>query len=364
MKKTLATILLTLLIALPCFGAPPVPIQPGGSFLGGTLTSELITAASATGGAGFNLPHGTAPSSPANGDVWTTTAGIYVRVNGSTVGPLIATSTGASISGTPAQYQWGEWVNATTIKGTAVTASKVVCTDANGSPVACTNSFTFPAIAAAGDVIVGSGAGAATVITKGANSSIFGVNSAGTLGFYTSILIDNSAAQFKDATDATKLWTISPVNFGTGVDFTFSPYVASDLSWSPTISAAGISTGVLFVEVDGHTDSTNLTAANVSRTFINSYDRAGAATLTLPAAAAGYSFVAIVGTQHNSLWKIQRAGSDTIYWDSGGTLTAGKTYFGETNQAVGSRVSCSTFRTGASAYSWLCGVVSGTWTTD
>jgi len=107
---------------------------------------------------------------------------------------------GASISGTPAQYQWGEWVNATTIKGTAVTASKVVCTDANGSPVACTNSFTFPAIAAAGDVIVGSGAGAATVITKGANSSIFGVNSAGTLGFYTSILIDDSAAQFKSAT--------------------------------------------------------------------------------------------------------------------------------------------------------------------
>ena len=45
----------------------------------------------------------------------------------------------SSISGTPAQYQWGEWVNATTIKGTAVTGSKVVCTDANGSPVACTN---------------------------------------------------------------------------------------------------------------------------------------------------------------------------------------------------------------------------------
>jgi len=216
---------------------------------------------------------------------------------------------GASISGTPAQYQWGEWVNATTIKGTAVTASKVVCTDANGSPTACTNSFTFPAIAAAGDVIVGSGAGAATVITKGANSSIFGVDSDGNLGFYSSI--------------------------------------------SPK-----------FVEVDGHTDSTVLTAANLSRTFINSFGRTGAATLTLPAAAAGYSAVFIVGTQHNSLWKIQRAGSDTIYWDSGGTLTAGKTYFGETNQAVGSRVSCSTFRTGASAYSWLCGVVSGTWSTD
>lgn len=42
-----------------------------------------------------------------------------------------------SISGTPAQYYWAEWVNGTTVKGTAVTASKPVCTDANGSPAVC-----------------------------------------------------------------------------------------------------------------------------------------------------------------------------------------------------------------------------------
>lgn len=43
------------------------------------------------------------------------------------------------ISGTPAQYYWAEWTDSNTIKGTAVTGSKVVCTDANGSPTACTN---------------------------------------------------------------------------------------------------------------------------------------------------------------------------------------------------------------------------------
>lgn len=42
-------------------------------------------------------------------------------------------------TGTPAQYQWAEWSDADTLKGTAVTGSKVVCTDANGSPTACTN---------------------------------------------------------------------------------------------------------------------------------------------------------------------------------------------------------------------------------
>lgn len=58
----------------------------------GTLTAQhfglLLTVASASGTSGLRLPHGAAPSSPVNGDVWTTTAGIFVRVNGATVGPL------------------------------------------------------------------------------------------------------------------------------------------------------------------------------------------------------------------------------------------------------------------------------------
>ncbi len=54
-----------------------------------TLAGPLTTVASATGGAGLNLPAGAAPTSPSNGDVWTTSAGIYVRINGTTVGPLI-----------------------------------------------------------------------------------------------------------------------------------------------------------------------------------------------------------------------------------------------------------------------------------
>lgn len=34
------------------------------------------------------IMHGVAPSAPVDGDIWTTTAGLYVRVNGVTVGPL------------------------------------------------------------------------------------------------------------------------------------------------------------------------------------------------------------------------------------------------------------------------------------
>jgi len=41
-----------------------------------------------TAGASITVPHGTAPSSPVDGDIWTTTAGLFVRINGVTVGPL------------------------------------------------------------------------------------------------------------------------------------------------------------------------------------------------------------------------------------------------------------------------------------
>lgn len=51
-----------------------------------TVAGVLTTVASAAGGAGLNLPHGAAPTSPVNGDLWTTSAGgLYARINGVTV---------------------------------------------------------------------------------------------------------------------------------------------------------------------------------------------------------------------------------------------------------------------------------------
>jgi hypothetical protein len=38
-----------------------------------------------TAAASINLPHGVAPTSPVNGDMWTTTSGAFARVNGATV---------------------------------------------------------------------------------------------------------------------------------------------------------------------------------------------------------------------------------------------------------------------------------------
>jgi hypothetical protein len=53
--------------------------------------------ASASGGASINIPHGTAPSAPVNGDCWTTTSGMFCRINGSTIGPFNSVSGGGGL---------------------------------------------------------------------------------------------------------------------------------------------------------------------------------------------------------------------------------------------------------------------------
>lgn len=49
-----------------------------------TLAQSLITTASVTGGSGFRVPHGTAPTSPVDGDLWSTTTTLNFRLNGVT----------------------------------------------------------------------------------------------------------------------------------------------------------------------------------------------------------------------------------------------------------------------------------------
>jgi hypothetical protein len=71
---------------------------------GATFTGRINAVASSTSQASIRLPHGAAPTTPANGDIWTTTSGMYVRVAGATVGPLspaTATPTATTVSFTP-----------------------------------------------------------------------------------------------------------------------------------------------------------------------------------------------------------------------------------------------------------------------
>lgn len=49
-----------------------------------TLTGRVDTSASTTSSAGIRIPHGTAPTTPTNGDLWTTSSGAFVQINGAT----------------------------------------------------------------------------------------------------------------------------------------------------------------------------------------------------------------------------------------------------------------------------------------
>lgn len=84
---------------------------------GTTFTGRVDTVLSATSGAGFNLPHGAAPTSPINGDLWTTTSGLFARINGTTqqAAPLAS----PALSGVPTAPTAAAGTNTTQIATTA-----------------------------------------------------------------------------------------------------------------------------------------------------------------------------------------------------------------------------------------------------
>ena len=104
------------------YGQVPTPAQWNGFFAakqdylgaspclvtGCTMSGEIVTSASTTSSASFRIPPGIAPTTPVNGDFWTTNAGIFVQINGITVSPLITAGVGTNqtvlqgnASGTP-----------------------------------------------------------------------------------------------------------------------------------------------------------------------------------------------------------------------------------------------------------------------
>lgn len=61
-----------------------------------TWSAKQTLFASVTGGAPFNIPQGVAPTSPANGDCWTTSTGVFCQIAGSTL--TLASTSGAVTS--------------------------------------------------------------------------------------------------------------------------------------------------------------------------------------------------------------------------------------------------------------------------
>lgn len=69
-------------------GANQFAASAGGVRQGTWSTSGLSLRMSTAAAASFNIPAGTTPTSPVDGDIWSTAVGLFVRVNGVTVGPI------------------------------------------------------------------------------------------------------------------------------------------------------------------------------------------------------------------------------------------------------------------------------------
>jgi hypothetical protein len=65
------------------------------------MTGRLIAAPPGAATAGLNLSPGATPANPVNGDLWVTSAGLFVRVSGVTIGPLSGGTTSSFAAAAP-----------------------------------------------------------------------------------------------------------------------------------------------------------------------------------------------------------------------------------------------------------------------
>lgn len=157
-------------------------IVKNGLNVGSTINAIASTASLAP----INIPHGTAPSSPTNGDLWTTTSGIFARVNGSTLslggGSTAATATslgtvfGVTVNATKNSSFGYESLNVNTgIDNTAIgfrALFQASGMSATSNTAVGVNSLTSLATSGQYNVAIGSSSG--QNLTAGSQNTIIG----------------------------------------------------------------------------------------------------------------------------------------------------------------------------------------------
>jgi fibronectin-binding autotransporter adhesin len=230
-----------------------------------TFYALLQTVASTTSAAGVNIPPGTAPTSPNNGDFWSTSSGFYGRVAGTTVGPFGAAGTGTVTSIATTSPITGGTITttgtiacATCVTSAASLTSGAIMTGA-GSQASQTNTTGTGVVTALG---VNTGTSGAFVV----NGGVLGTPSSGTLTNATGYLENQLTGASAAGTITEGGSTFSVTRAGVSTANLTAPWVfqntnSSNNNTSVTvgITSPGTSTGQTTLNVNGATTGGDLT---------------------------------------------------------------------------------------------------------
>ena len=216
-------------------------LTPYAPLAGATFTGLVTTLAASTSTAGLNIPHGAAPTSPVNGDIWTTTAGVFWRQNGATKQAMnlgdTQTVTG-SVSFSNATLTFGNSTAASTTNvgtGATLTATtKAINIGTNGVSGSTTNIAIGSTTGTNAITINGPTTLAGTLTASGATITVGNTTAASTLNL---------------ATGATLTATTKAVNIGT-----------AGVAGSTTNIAIGSTTGTSTTTLQGTTNGVTAAA--------------------------------------------------------------------------------------------------------
>lgn len=270
-----------------------------GIYTAPTTSAFLSIGASGTTVASFNTGSGVAPTSPNNGDWWTTSAHAYIRLSGVTY--QLDQQSGGGLS-------WGSSISGTTADGLDMTLSN----SANASAIALnlTAGNTQTNVAALQLINIGTSSKIQGLLIKGTGSTTSGDIGTGKVHF---TLWENNASSV-----GTKL-----ASFGNGVSYTEKTYIDefgsimtvnadANSQWAiiKTTGGSGPNDSVLTVKITPGTDNNNnndhiatfsTTNGVIVKSFLINATNAPSSSVSLGAAddSTKELFVATLSRQHS-----------------------------------------------------------------
>jgi len=267
------------------------------SFVAIDANGKVNTVPAVTASAGFNIPHGTAPTTLADGDVWTTTGGLFTRINGGTR-QFATLSDGQSFSGNNTfsgpTLVFGNTTAASTIgigTGATISGSTRTISIGTGSAAGSTNNinigggsgtitttlngttnFTGPITGAINNITLGNGTAASafnlfTGATISGSTKAVSIATGGAAGSTTTVTIGNTTGSTTTLQGTTNGITAAADTNSTGLATT-AFVVGQAGSATPVVNGtAAVGTSLRYARQDHVHPTDTSRAALASPTF-------------------------------------------------------------------------------------------------